>query len=259
VSDNLPEQMHAPRSTALGAPAQAGNYDLDGQDIRLPRLKVGQSMTPAVKQKNAREGDIFVVRNQDDQEPVIIQDNSELPVSDLSDPVVFYVHSVRRGVNFKDPGNPAAKFNDLVLGPWGVSVLEFIQANPQIDPSGVYRKYDYVVTLPGYSALPVAFVMASSWGGSAASDLNTAIQLQRAAKVDIPTLPFRLQVKQATKGDNTYYKAFVGLAKVPAKDKAAHQELVQQHAILLPNAVIEDDEGGVAEPTAKPEDQPSLA
>lgn len=259
MSDNLPEQMHAPRSTAVGRPAEAGNFDLDGQDIRLPRLKVGQSQTPAVKQKNAREGDIFVVRNQDDQEPVIVQDNSELSPSDLSDPVVFYVHSVRRGVNFKDPGNPAAKFNDLVLGPWGVSVLEFIQANPNIDPSGVYRKYDYVITLPTYEALPVAFVMASSWGGSAASDLNTAIQLQRAAGVDIKTLPFRLQVKQTTKGDNTFYKAFVGLAKVAEKDKKAHQELVQQHAILLPNAVIEDDDGGAAPSSSAPEGQPSLA
>lgn len=259
MSDNLPEQMHAPSSTDLTSRPQAGAYDLDGQDIRLPRLKVGQSQTPAVKQKLAREGDIFVVRNQDDQEPTIVQDNSDLSPSDLSDPVVFYVHSVRRGVNFKDPGNPNAKFNDLVLGPWGVTVLEFIQRNPQIDPSGVYRKYDYVITLPDYPALPVAFVMASSWGGSAASDLNTAIQLQRAAGADILSVPFRLQVKTTTKGDNSFMKAFVGLASRTKAQQKTDAELVQAHAKLLPNAVIEDDEGETGAPQAAPAAQPSLA
>jgi hypothetical protein len=246
VSENLPEQMHAPRSTgtAVAVPQQTDAFDLGGQDIRLPRMKVGQTQSPAVTEKIVQYGDVFVQRSKDDAEPVVLQENGELGMGELSDPIRFYIHGVRRGVNYIDPSNPNAGQNGMVLGPWGLSVLEFIQANPSIDPSRVYRKYDYTITLPDFELLPVAFLMASSWGGSAASDLNTTIQLQRSQGVDPTTLAFRVQFKPIRNDKGAFMKAFVGLAKVSAKDKEKDQELVAQHALLLPNAVIDAaDEG----------------
>lgn len=255
MTDNLPEAMHAPRTTAVTPATQVGgtDYDLDGQDIRLPRAKVGQKQSPAVNDKLADYGDFFVQRSKDDAEPTILQRNGELALGQMSDPSRFYVHGVRRGVNYKDPDNPDAGPNGMVLGPWGCSLLEFIQNNPGIDPVGVYKKYDYTITLPNYPSLPVAFLLASSWGGAAASELNTMIQLQRSQGTDVSTLAFRVQFKPVrhTKGD--FMKAFTGLSAVSAKDKASDLEVVEQHKLLLPSAVIDPpDDVDSPSPSAAP-------
>lgn len=261
MSDNLPEQMHAPRSTAVAAPAASvpGAFDLDGQDIRLPRLKVGQTQTPSVIERLVEYGDVFIQRTRDDAEPTILQRNGELGPSELSDPIRFYVHGVRRGVNFRQPGHPDANSNGMVLGPWNVTVLDFIEQNPAIDPTEVYRKYDYTLTVPEYQALPVMFLMASSWGGPAASDLNTQIQLLRNAGSDVTEVPFRVQFKGVRNDKGAFMKAFVGIADVSEGDKETDLTVVRSHKLLLPHAIIEDEDGPTEGAAAAASAAPSIA
>lgn len=236
---NLPVPIHSRGSSTEVAVREApGGFEIGGEDIRPPRMKVCQDP----KTQAANFGDVFVQTSSDDPNPVVIQDNADVPAGILTDPVRFYCHSSRRGVNFYMPEHPDAGYNGMVLGPWHVTVAEFLRGFPhEIDATKVYRKYDFLLTVPDYPALPVQFLMASSWGGAAAAELNKQIRLIQAKGGTVSDFPFQVQFRSTNNDKGTFMKAFVGVGDVPQGTVEEDQEVVEEHATLLPQARLEDD------------------
>jgi len=238
---NLPAQVHtreAGTAVAVSQAPGAGQFEIGGEDIRPPRLKICQDP----KTQPAGFGDLFVQDSKDDPHPSIIQDNSGLSRGELSEPVRFYALSSRRGVNFRMPSHPDAGYNGMVLGPWGVTVPQFLATFPhRIEPKDVYRKYDFVLSVPDYPELPVQFLLNSSAGGPAAAELNKLIRMRQQRGEDPTVVPFGLQVRQVDKGDYTFFKVYIGLADVPASTVEEDQAIVEEHKSLLPNAVLVDE------------------
>lgn len=236
---NLPEQVHQRPGTDLAHAAAGGSgFEIGGEDIRPPRLKVCQDP----KTQAAGYGDIFVQDSKDDPTPTILQDNSKLPKGQLSEPIRFYALSSRRGVNFKMPEHPDATYNGMVLGPWHTTVAQFLATFPhRINAKDVYRKYDFVLSVPDFPELPVQFLLASSAGGGAASELNKLIALLQREGKDPTGVPFALQVRSVDKGDYTFMKSFITLADVPASVIEDDLEILNEHRALAPQAVLSDD------------------
>lgn len=251
----LPAPVHTRETgTALATPEAPTGFEIGGEDIRPPRLKVCQDP----KTQAANFGDIFVQTAKDDPNPAIVQDNSKLGKGDLSEPLRFYALASRRGVNFHMPEHPDAGFNGMVLGPWHTTVAQFIATFPHpIDPTKVYRKYDFVLTVPDYPDLPVQFLLASSAGGAAAQELNKLIRMSQQRSEDPTTTPFALRVRSVSKNSYTYMKTYIGLADVPAKQRLADSEIVEEHRAVLPQARLAD-EGAEPTPTATT-DAPDLS
>ncbi|MGH9961221.1 MAG: hypothetical protein ACREBC_29540, partial [Pyrinomonadaceae bacterium] len=94
---NLPAPIHEREgSTALAAPSAQPSFEISGEDIRPPRLKVCQDP----KTQAASFGDVFVQDSTDDPNPTIIQENNVggqggVPIGDLTEPIRFYAHASR--------------------------------------------------------------------------------------------------------------------------------------------------------------------
>jgi hypothetical protein len=237
---NLPDPVHnREQGTALAVPQAPTGFEIGGEDIRPPRLKICQDP----KTQNAEFGDVFVQTSKDDPSPVIVQKNKGLGKGELSEPLRFYAHASRRGVNFYMPEHPDAGFNGMVLGPWHTTVAQFLATFPHaIDPTKVYRKYDFVLTVPEYPELPVQLLLASSAGGAAAAELNKLIRMLQNKGQDPTEVPFQLQIRSTQNAKGTFFKSFIGLGQVDAATVAADQEIVQEHALLLPNARLVDED-----------------
>lgn len=244
---NLPAQVHTREaSTALATQQPPSGFEIGGEDIRPPRLKICQDP----KTQAAGFGDVFVQDSKDDPNPIVVQDNAGLSKGELSEPIRFYALASRRGVNFRMPQHPDAGYNGMVLGPWHVTIPQFLATFPHdIEPKDVYRKYDFVLTVPDAPELPVQFLLNSSAGGAAAAELNKLIRMRQQRGEDPTVVPFQLQVRQIDKGEYTFFKAYIGLADVPASQVETDLELVEEHKQLLPNAVLVDEapEGEAAE------------
>jgi hypothetical protein len=255
---SLPEPVHTrEQSQALAVPQAPTGFEIGGEDIRPPRLKICQDP----KTQAATFGDLFIQDSKDDPHPTIIQDNSKLTKGTLSDPIRFYALASRRGVNFHMPEHPDAGFNGMVLGPWHTTVAQFMAVFPHaIDPQKVYRKYDFVLTVPDFPELPVQFLLASSAGGAAAAELNKLIRMAQQRGEDPTEIPFALQVRQVDKGEYTFMKAYINLADVPQEQVASDLEIVEEHRSLLPRATLAD-EGQEPEGTTNAEatDVPDLS
>jgi hypothetical protein len=235
VTETLPEQMHAPTSTAV-AVSGGVNQGLDASDVRLPRLKFAQYMSKVVTRKLVPYSDIYVTQGAEDEEPVIVAEGTG-ELGKLSKPLRFYVHGEpRKGFSYTDPQN------DLAISRDGSYPNLSLVKNQ--DPSNVRRTYDYLVTVPAYPDLPVMFLMHGKWGGQTAKQLNTRLVLAKSQGIDPSTIAFKLQTKPAEADKGPYSAAVIGIDKVAAKDKSKDQALVQQHAGLVqqPVQVVPDTE-----------------
>lgn len=103
--------------------------DLDASDIQLPKLKIGQSMTPQVQEGLVHLGDLFTHTTADDADVVrVAPDKDGVP---LSDGLEFYVLGVRKGWSLQADGE---------LTTWAFD-------DPS-RPEKAYKTYTYTVAIP---------------------------------------------------------------------------------------------------------------
>jgi hypothetical protein len=252
LSENLPEQLHRRPGTAVAA-RSAESAGLDAGDILIPRLKLAQGISGLVTSRIVDYGSIFVAASRDDLEPEVV---AEAPAKgeQVGPAVRFYVlGEPRKGWSWTQPDN------DLGRG----SEYPDLRLVKDQDPRKVRRTYDYLVTLPAYTMLPVRFLMHGAWGGQAAKQLNTQLLLMKQKGIETHTVPFKLQARLTSSPsggqERAYVQALVNQDKVPAKDKDADLELVQNHLDLIGSAAtvrtVEDDAPAT---TATATDAPSL-
>lgn len=245
----LPAQMHAPGSAVAARPQAAGNDTLDANDVRLPRLKLAQMISKAVENGVVNYGDIFVSHGQDDMEPVVLAEGPKK--GDLSSPpVIFYVLGVQKGYSYSDPNGRLGRTLD-----GSYPNLSLVKGQ---DPKNVRRTYDYLLVVPEYPDLPVKFIMHGAWGGQAAKSLNTRLVLAQQKGIPQHEVPFKLQVQKTENDRGAFARAIVAPADVPAKDREAHQALVQDFLGLVASANVSAVDDDVPVATAEPVDAPSL-
>lgn len=240
---NLPEQAHQ-QGTAVAVRGQDDPYALDQSMVQLPRLYLAQYQTKAFKRKLVDFGSIFAAIGADDPTPVVLAEGKE----PMTDPVVFYVHRLQQGFNYaEDPDN----LKDLTFGPLGGSYGDALSFTDG-DPRRVFQKVDYWLTVPGYPDLPVRFLMTGRWGGQASRWLNTQIGVAKQKGTSPLTVPFSIQARQTHNDKGDFVEAVVGIADVKAKDKAAHEAIVEAHASMLASTTVVEDHGSTGE-AARPD------
>jgi hypothetical protein len=244
MTETLPEQLHAPGAAV--ATRQQDNTELDSSDVRLPRMKLAQHLSRVVTDELVPYGAIYVVRDQDDNEPEVLAAPASAK-GKVGDAVRFYVLAVRKGYSYTDPQG------DLAISHSGqYPNLALVKGE---DPRNVRRTYDYTLVLPTFTDLPVQFLMHGKWGGQAAKSLNTRLLLAKQQGVEPSSVAFKLQAKKAESDRGPYAAAVIGIDKVPAKDAAADAELVGSLAGLVGAAPVAPAEA----PESTTDAAPSLA
>lgn len=250
---NLPEQLHSRPGTDVATRPGGGtdSATLDAGDILIPRMKIAQKISRVVDDELVEYGAVYVLDSRDDMEPTII---AKAPAKDaMSAEVRFYIHGdPRKGWSWTDSNG------DLGRGQQYPS-LSLVEGQ---DPRKVRRTYDYLVTVIGYDALPIRFLMHGQWGGQAAKQLNTQLLLLRQKGLDTNEVAFKMQTKKTSspKGgqERPFVQAIVGIAKVAAKDKSSDLELVQTHREIVGGGNVQELDDSDTVKSSQPVDAPSL-
>ncbi len=227
---NLPEQVYQ-RGTAVAVRDAANPYDLDSNDVILPRLRIAQYQSDVFKRKLADYGDLVVTIGKEDANPIVVAKGGE----PMSAPLVFYVHRIGKGFNYRE--DPAQ--TNLTFGPLGGTFQQAL-AFTQGDSRRVFQKHDYVITIPAYEDLPVQFLMTSKWGGPAAKWMNTQIGILLQRGTSPLKTPFQVQSRPTHNDKGDFAEAIIGIAAVKAREKAQHAELVACHASIAAAATMRD-------------------
>jgi hypothetical protein len=239
LSENLPEQLHRRPGTDVATRSQEA-AGLDAGDILIPRLKLAQGISKVVTARIVDYGAIFVAASRDDLEPEVVA-AAPAKGEQVGPAVRFYIlGDPRKGWSWTQPDNELGRGQEY-------PDLRLVKGQ---DPRNVRRTYDYLVTLPSYPILPVRFLMHGQWGGQAAKQLNTQLLLNRQKGIESHTVAFKLQARLTSSPqggqERAFVQAVVGLDKVPAKDKDADLELVQNHLDLVGSAAnvrtVEDED-----------------
>jgi hypothetical protein len=239
---NLPEQVHG---GALSAVVD-NPYALSADDITIPRLRLAQYSSAAVKSRLVDFGDLYVGIGKEDANPTVVAKAG----APLGEPLRFYIHRLTAGFNYKD------RENETQFGPRGASYREVLQLADG-DPRRVFQKHDYLLTVPSYPRLPVLFLMTSKWGGHSAKWINTQIGIAVQEGQNPLGIAFQIQTRQVDHPKGGFAEAVVQLADVKAKDAKSDAELVAKQAEIASSAQRYDaDESDVA--TATVVDAPSL-
>jgi hypothetical protein len=223
MSTTLPEQVHTPRGTDVATRPAADNSALDASDIRLPRLKVAQYMSKAVTRGLVAYGSMYLSNGQDDPEPVQLTQPGE--GDDLSEPLRFYVLSVRKGFSYTDTQGELGRTKD-----GSYPDLALVQGR---DPRNVRRTYDYAVVIPSAPELPAMFLMHGAWGGQSAKAINTRLMLASSAGQPSEHVAFKIQTRKGENKKGPFTTALVTLDTSPASERADDLGLVDGFADLV--------------------------
>lgn len=226
----MSEALATPEATAV-VPAQAYNpsTSLDASDMALPRIKVGQSMTPHVQEGRVQNGAIFSELGKDDPDPEVL-------AAPDGETVRFYV----------------------IAGPikgWSASINGKLETyafdDPNRDPDA-WKTYKYTLAIPDADeGLPYTFLMTRT-ALSAAKQINTVLARQ-AEKGPAHTVGFDLSTRKKSNDKGTWFTPVVSPAGAPStkaeKDAyAKHQEAVEKLAAYA----------DVEAPAARERDEPAI-
>lgn len=210
----------AERPDNLPALSPTPALDIDGSDISLPRLYLGQDMSGAVQSKNVNKGDIYIAANGEDPDPEVVWEaDSE------GDGVLFHVIAIGKSLSGDDENG------DFSTWPWGA---------PEA-PKDAWKTYHYTIVAPEIEqSVPLKF----TWSRSqtpAAKVINTA--LMKAAQNGIPAheLAFRVTTfqKNNPKAKGTYTVPRV--VTVEAQDE--HKKLAETLANAISGASVDVSTG----------------
>lgn len=248
MSDNLPEQLHAPsRAVATTAPS-ADNSQLDASDIRLPRLKVAQYLSKAVTNELVEYGSLYLSTSKEDPEPIQLTKPGK-KIGDHSEGLRFYILGVRKGFSYTDPNGELGRTPD-----GSYPDLSLVKGN---DPRNVRRTYDYTIVIPSAPELPAMFLMHGAWGGQSAKAINTRLLLAQQAGRDPQREPFVIKTEKTENAKGPFARAIVVRDDVPAKDLEADAKIVDSFLDMVKSGrAVADDEAAVQ---SAADNAPSLA
>lgn len=207
----MTEALAVPEASAVPAQVYNPNTELDASDLALPRLKVGQSMTPHVQDGRVANGAIFSELGKDDPEPEVL-------AAPDGETVRFYVI-----------GGPVKGWSASIDGK-----LETWDYNdPNRDPDA-WKTYKYTLAIPDADeGLPYTYLMTRT-AMSAAKQINTVLARQ-AEKGPAYTIGFDLSTKQKSNDKGRWFTPVVVPAGEPStkaekEQYAKHQEAVEKLA-----------------------------
>lgn len=246
-----------------------GQENIDASDVNIPRLKLGQSMTPEVKDKLAEEGDFihnitrqviipagttaaiipicyskqFILwRDRKDQGGGILARANRVKTADgvryaWDKPNTEF--SIKVGGKIAVTWKTARFIEDDGLGVWGSEV-------PNDPTSGVAATahYNYVIMLPEHGNQMVAISLART-AAKPAKDLNAMMKMGTAP---IFGRVFRLGSTRQEK-DGTSFFNYQFLPAGFVQDRALFENLKSLHADLQEKGVnvdFSDEEGSAA-------------
>ena len=226
----LPEQAHTGAEVAT---RQADDpYALDASMITLPQLLFGQYQSKAFKARKVEYGDVFVGLGAADPKPNIIAKGGD----PLGEPVRFYVHQVRTAFDIQvDPDDKKSKRGIRIGSTYGDAL-----AQVDGDPTRVWQKFVYRLTLPDYPTLPVVF-----WAGGltakAARWVNSQIGIARQegkSNEEIRQIAFQVQTKPQSNKNGDFVVGEFGFANVKAAQAEKDHALIEAHADTLASTPV---------------------
>lgn len=169
----------AEQKSNVPALATTPSLDIGVEDVALPRLKIGQFMSPLVQEKVVDAGDLFTSVGADDPDPVIIDQGD--------DGVLFHVLDMQRGKSASVDGE-----------------LTIYDYNDPDAPENAWVTYNYVVVLPEVDPdFPVKWLL-SRTGRPAAQQIN--LVLTKASAQGPPwNQAFRVTTAERSNDKGKYY------------------------------------------------------
>ncbi len=206
------------------APALPALYDaqteIGTEDIRLPRVKIGQFMSAAVQEQLIAPGVIFSSLGADDGDPVALWD----PKAKGENPgLLFHVLDMRKGLSLSDGGE---------LQTWRFG-------DPDA-PTEAWTTYDFAVCLPEADPdLPYKLLFTRS-GRAAAEKINLVLK-KGAARGPAHGNAFRLT---SSPRENDKGKFFVPRVQI-VEAQAAYIKTSEELAVLIASTPAEPVATGV--------------
>jgi hypothetical protein len=157
--------------------------EITAQDVVLPRIKMGQYMSGAVKEQLVNPGQLYATVGQDDPDPMI-----------LGDEITFYVLHVRRGKSFSEPGGELQRY-------------DFDDPDA---PAKAWVTFDYTIAVPEFDAGTPFKLLLTKTGMPAARQLNTILLR---ATVPQYSLAFRLATKKRENAKGEFFVPQIALVE----------------------------------------------
>lgn len=144
--------------SAVPAMVHRPALEIDGGDIALPRLYIGQFMSDAVKDGIVRAGSIYAATGQDDPDPQVLATGDPKVGVSRDDGVIVHILGMRKGKSFSDGGE-----------------LQLFDFNDPSAPKEAWVTYNYTVCLPEIDAeVPFKWLLTKS-GSATAKSINMVL------------------------------------------------------------------------------------
>lgn len=146
VKSSVPAMVHRPA------------LEIDGGDVALPRLYIGQFTSDAVKQGLVKAGSIYAAQGQDDPDPVVLSVGNPKTGVARDAGVTVHILGMRKGKSYSDGGE-----------------LELFDFNDPNAPAEAWVTYNYTVCLPDFDKdVPYKWLLTKS-GARTAKAINMVL------------------------------------------------------------------------------------
>lgn len=162
------------------------------EDVKFPRLYIGQSISKHVERDQVKSGDLFVAQDNTDPAPTVLAKRG----SDKG--VVFYVLDLRKGISRTDPETKR-------LDTWAWDDPE---APRPSKATGAWVSYTYFAVIPEYDDETVVRILFSRSGRSAAQKINTVLLRLQGEKPSYEA-PFKLTTESRSNDAGSWYQPLI--------------------------------------------------
>lgn len=187
--------------------------EIDGGDIALPKLYLGQALSEAVTAELVKQGQLYVATGPDDLEPTVVYDNKNAK----DEGVLVHILGMTKAKSVQRDGE----------------LIRYDFNDPDA-PSDAWVVYNYVVVLPEIEPdVPVRWTLTRS-GAPVAKQINLLLG-KHAAKGPAWDLAFRVTSKEATSKaqGKKYFKPVAKLVEATPENVELATKLA---ALVGPNA-----------------------
>lgn len=148
----------AETSSAVPAMVHRPALEIDGGDIALPRLYIGQFMSDAVKDGIVKAGSIYAATGQDDPDPQVLAAGDPKVGVSRENGITIHILGMRKGKSFSDGGE-----------------LQLFDFHDPAAPKEAWVTYNYTVCIPEVDAeVPFKWLLTKS-GAATAKSMNMVL------------------------------------------------------------------------------------